>query len=52
MLISANGWSYLHLIYVFFVNFLSPENIFHKYSPTFSRSISNIVTNYLFKSLF
>ena len=52
MRISVNGWSYLHLIYVFFVNFLSPENIFHKYSPTFSRFRSNLVVHNVFKSLF
>ena len=52
MTISLNGWSYLHLIYVFFVNFLSPENIFHKYSPTFFRFISNLVTHIERKTLF
>ena len=52
MTISVNGWSYLHLIYVFFVNFLSTENIFHKYSPTFFRFISNSVTHIERKTLF
>ncbi len=28
MTISVNGRSYLHLIYVFFANFLSSENIY------------------------
>ena len=36
----------------FFVNFLSPENIFQKYCPIFSRFMSNLVTHNVFKSLF
>ena len=52
MIILANRWSYLHLIYVFFANFMSPENIFQKYSPTSSRFISNLVTHNVFKPLF
>ena len=37
---------------IFFANFLSPENIFHKYSPTFPRFISNLVTHIERKTLF
>ena len=37
---------------IFFVNFLSPENIFHKYSPTFYCFISNLVTHIERKTLF
>ena len=37
---------------IFFANFLSSENIFHKYSPTFYRFISNLVTHIERKTLF
>ena len=52
MIISANGCSYLHLIYVFLANFLSPENIFHKYYLTFSRFIYYLATHRACKTLF